>query len=334
MHRVVRAPRRVSRIVIAARLAVLIAWMVAAGTAAGCRRDDPGSAPSASVAQTVPAVAPPPPSAAPPPTADPPAAPATPPPPTAPIVGQRLISLTPSATEVVAALGAVGLLVGVDEYSKFPPEIARLPKVGSFLAPNLETLVALRPTLVIVDDVHGQTAGALNDAGIATAACAIHALPDVKAALRTVGTRIGRSGEADRVIAEIDAALDHAAAARPTRRPRVLAVIDREAGGLGNLVAAGPGSWIDELLAVVGGENVLAAAGVRYPKISTEEVLRARPDVVLDLSYAARSGIAEWDHLTVPAVASHRVRALQDAYLIAPSPRVGEALAALARAIR
>jgi len=199
---------------------------------------------------------------------------------------------------------------------------------------DLETIVALRPTLVIVDDVHGQTAGALNDAGIATAACAIHALPDVKAALRTVGTRIGRSGEADRVIAGIDAALDRAAAARPTRRPRVLAVIDREAGGLGNLVSAGPGSWIDELLAVVGGENVLAAAGVRYPKISTEEVLRARPDVILDLSYAARSGIAEWDHLTVPAVASHRVRALQDAYLIAPSPRVGEALAALARAIR
>jgi len=335
MHQVVRAPRRVSRIVIAARLAALIAWMVAAGTAAGCRRDDPGSAPSASAAQTVPAIAPPPPSAAPPPRAAAPAAAATPTtPPTAPIVGQRLISLTPSATEVVAALGAVGLLVGVDDYSKFPPEIARLPKVGSFLAPNLETIVALRPTLVIVDDVHGQTAGALNDAGIATAACAIHALPDVKAALRTVGTRIGRSGEADRVIAGIDAALDRAAAARPTRRPRVLAVIDREAGGLGNLVSAGPGSWIDELLAVVGGENVLAAAGVRYPKISTEEVLRARPDVILDLSYAARSGIAEWDHLTVPAVASHRVRALQDAYLIAPSPRVGEALAALARAIR
>jgi iron complex transport system substrate-binding protein len=110
-------------------------------------------------------------------------------------------------------------------------------------------------------------------------------------------------------------------------------VIDREAGGLGNLVTAGPGSWIDELLAVVGGDNVLSAAGMRYPKISAEEVLRARPEVILDLSYAARQSVAPWNRLAVPAVAAGRVRALDDAYLIAPSPRVAEALAALARAI-
>jgi len=248
-------------------------------------------------------------------------------------VVQRLVSLTPSATEVVAALGASALLVGVDDYSAFPPEVATLPKVGSFLAPNLETIVGLRPTLVILDDVHGQAAGALNDAGIATAACAIHALPDVKAALRTVGARIGKAAEADRVALAIDAALDRAAAARPAKRPRVLAVIDRESGGLGNLVSAGPGSWVDELLAVVGGENMLSAARVRYPKISAEEVLRGRPDVILDLSYAARQSVAAWQTIDVPAVATGRVRALDDAYLIAPSPRVAEALAALAKAI-
>jgi iron complex transport system substrate-binding protein len=246
----------------------------------------------------------------------------------------RLVSLTPSATEIVAALGATGLLVGVDDYSAFPAEVTRLPRVGSFLAPNLETIAGLKPTLVIVDDVHGQVAGALADAGIATVACAIHGLPDVKAALRAVGARIGRAAEADRVVQGIEAALDRAAADRPAKRPRVLAVIDREAGSLGNLVTAGPGSWLDELLAVVGGANVLAAAGVRYPKISAEEVLRARPDVILDLSYAARQGITAWNQVAVPAVGAGRVRALDDAYLIAPSPRVAEALAALARAIR
>jgi iron complex transport system substrate-binding protein len=244
-----------------------------------------------------------------------------------------VVSLTPSATEVVAALGATGLLVGVDDYSTYPAEVTKLPRVGSFLAPNLETIVSLRPSLVIVDDVHGQVAGALHDAGIASVACAIHGLPDVKAALRAVGAQIGRAGDADRVIEGIDAALDRAAARRPAKRPRVLAVIDREAGGLGNLVTAGPGSWVDELLAVVGGDNVLSAAGVRYPKISAEEVLRARPEVILDLSYPARDSIAAWDRLAVPAVAAHRVRAITDPYLLAPSPRVAEALTALARAI-
>src|SRR5687767_7328975 len=77
--------------------------------------------------------------------------------------GLRIVSLTPSATEVVAALGATSQLVGVDEYSLYPPEVKNLPKVGSFLQPNLEQIVGLRPSVVIVDDVHGKTAGALRD---------------------------------------------------------------------------------------------------------------------------------------------------------------------------
>ncbi|HLL22033.1 MAG TPA: helical backbone metal receptor, partial [Kofleriaceae bacterium] len=196
----------------------------------------------------------------------------------APADKPRLVTLSPSATEIVAALGATAMLVGVDDYSKFPPEVAKLPKVGSFLTPNLERIVALKPTLVIVDDVHKPAAGALRDAGLQTIECPIHSLPDVKKALASVGAKLGKADEAKRIGDDIEAALDRAAQARPAKRPRVLAILDREAGGLGNLVAAGPGSWLDELLAVVGGENVLAASGVRYPKLSMEEVLRAQPD--------------------------------------------------------
>ncbi len=245
----------------------------------------------------------------------------------------RIVSLTPSSTEIVAALGATAQLVGVDEYSTYPPEVSGLPKVGSFLAPNLETIVTLKPTFVIIDDVHGQAAGALRDAGIETVPCPIHALPDVKTALTTVGARLGKSAEAAAAVEAIEAALDAAAAQRPAKRPRVLAIIDREAGGLGNLVAVGPGSWVDELLAVVGGDNVLSSAGIRYPKISLEEVLRFQPDVILDLSYPGRTEITAWQAVSVPATRTGRVVALSDPYLVAPSPRVQPALAALAKAI-
>ena len=114
-----------------------------------------------------------------------------PPPPSGPA---RLVSLTPSATEIVAALGATKELVGVDEYSTFPPEVAALPKVGSFLQPNLEAIVMLAPTLVIVDDIHGQAAGALRDQRIPTIECPIHALPDVKKALRAVFPNVNCCG--------------------------------------------------------------------------------------------------------------------------------------------
>lgn len=249
-------------------------------------------------------------------------------------IEHRLVSLTPSATEVVAALGATSLLVGVDDYSAYPPEVKKLPKVGSFLSPNLEVIVGLKPTLVLLDDVHSQAAGALRDAGVATVECAIHALPDVKLALRAIGAKLDRAADADRVVAEIDGALDRAAALRPAVRPRVLAVIDREVNGLGNLITAGRGSWVDELIAVVGGDNVLSAAGVRYPKISVEEVLRTKPDVILDLSFTARTSIAPWQTVDVPAVKAGRVRALDQPFLTAPSPRVSEALETLARALR
>lgn len=245
----------------------------------------------------------------------------------------RVITLAPSATEVVAALGATPLLVGVDTYSEFPESVKSLPKVGSFLQPNLEVIVKLEPTLVIVDDIHGATGRALGDAGIKTVECAFHALPDVKQALHTVGGAIGHAKEAESIVSSIDAALDAAAAARPARHPKVLAIIDREAGGLGNLVAVGPGSWVDELLAVVGGDNVLAASGIRYPKISLEEILRAQPEVILDLSFPARKEITAWNSVDVPAVKNKRVIALSDAYLLAPSPRVKEALDKLAASI-
>ncbi|MGE0396592.1 MAG: helical backbone metal receptor [Kofleriaceae bacterium] len=250
----------------------------------------------------------------------------------APTSAARLVSLTPSATEIIAALGATSLLVGVDEYSTYPPEVTKLPKVGSFMFPNLEIIVSLKPTLVVVDDIHGKTSGTLGDAGIQTAACAMHALPDVKACLTTVGTRIDRIVEATRVVGEIDAAIDAATAKRPAKRVKVLAIIDREAGGLGGLVAGGPGSWVDELLAIVGAENILAASGVRYPKISREEILRGAPDVILDLSYAARASTKEWTELDVPAVKTGRVVALGEPYLVAPSPRVKEALDVLGKA--
>lgn len=308
-------------------LLAILATLAAVLLLSACRGDEPRSAPAVASAHGSSA-----PESAAPATARGSAAPEA----SAPSAGTpaRLVTLSPSATEIVAALGASSLLVGVDDYSTYPPEVAKLPKVGSFLAPNLEAIVRLAPTLVIVDDVHSRTAGALGDARIATAACPIHALPDVKTALRTVGARLGRTGDAERVVREIDEALDRAAAARPARRPRVLAVIDREAGGLGNLITAGPGSWIDELLAVVGADNVLRAAGVRYPKISLEEVLRGKPDVILDLSFAAREGLTPWQAVKVPAVTAGRVRALDQPYLIAPSPRVAEALATLAEAIR
>ena len=235
---------------------------------------------------------------------------------------------TSSATEIVAALGATDLLVAVDNYSTYPPAVAKLPKVGTFLQPNLEAVMTLEPTIVIADDVHGEFERRLDDAGIAALECPMHDLADVRSSLARVGERLGRADAAKAAVATIDRAIADARARRGQSgtRPRVLAVIDHEPGGLRGLVVAGPGSWLDELLAIEGADNAMAGAGARYPKISSDEVIHARPTVIVDASFAATPADVAQVWSIVPDA---RAVVAKEPFLAAPSPRVAEALARL-----
>ncbi len=244
----------------------------------------------------------------------------------------KIVTLTPSATEIVAALGAADRLVGVDDFSSYPPEVNQLPRVGSFLQPSFEHIVRLQPDLVIADDIHADASKALRAAGIDVVLSPMHSIPHLREAYRRIGARIGREEAAKAATAALDAALDAARQRRKGKGLRVLLVIDHEVGGLGGMIAAANGSWLDELVAVTGAQNVLAGAAARYPKVSPEEILRARPDVIIDVTYSADASRtpALWSTLAdVPAVANRRVHVLNDAPLMGPSPRVAEAIAAL-----
>ena len=249
---------------------------------------------------------------------------------------KKIITLMPSGTELVAALGAADRLVGVDDYSTYPPSVAALPKVGTFLRPDPEAIVRLAPDLVIADDIHKEAAAALGGAGIETLLVPMHALPDLRRAFSRVGQRLGRSEVAAARVRELDQAITDARNRKRGAGLRVLIVIDREDGGLASMIGAAGGSWMDELVTITGATNVLADAPVPYPRVSPEEILRARPDVILDVSYAAdpATAAAAWQTLAeVPAVASRRVRVLSAPYFRGPSPRIAEALADLEAAL-
>lgn len=244
----------------------------------------------------------------------------------------KIVSLTPSATEIVAALGAADRLVGVDDFSSYPAEVNQLPRVGSFLQPSFERIVRLEPDLVIADDIHADASKALRGAGIDVLLVPMHSIPHLREAYRRIGARIGRADAARAATEALDRALDAARARRKGQGLRVLLVIDHEVGGLGGMIAAANGSWLDELVAVTGAQNVLAGAAARYPKVSPEEILRARPDVIIDVTFSADPATAPalWRSLgDVPAVTGGRVHVLKDPFLMGPSPRVAEAIAAL-----
>ncbi|MBK9071807.1 MAG: ABC transporter substrate-binding protein [Myxococcales bacterium] len=248
--------------------------------------------------------------------------------PTPPAMGaMRIVSLAPSATESLLALDAGSLIVGVDNYSKS----AALPNavsVGSFLEPDLEAMLRLGPTLVVLDDVQTKLIPPLTGANIKVVRCPMHAIVDVKHCMRQLGDALGKAALASQRIAELDAALD---GARLTHTPslRILALIDHGKNSLEGAVAAGPGSWLDELLRNVGAANALGDDTKRYVPLGAEELLAAAPDVILDVTMdideaAVRARLEALPFARRPILVFLRHQALS-----APSPRVIEAIAKL-----
>jgi iron complex transport system substrate-binding protein len=247
---------------------------------------------------------------------------------------RRVVTTTPSSTEIVAVAGGAGRIVGVDRFSDFPPEVVGLPVVGDFMSPSIEAILQLRPDLVVLDAVQSKTAEALAQGGVRTLVLEMHTVEDVLDGITSAGRALG----SEAVAAGARAAIEREVAAvrgrgrSHARRPRALLVVDRELGALRGIVAAGPGSYLDQMLAIAGGENVLSGAGTRYPNIAPETIIEARPDVVLDAVHTedAAAAVRDWKVLgRVPAVSSGRVHILAETYYKSPGPRLVLALRGL-----
>lgn len=242
----------------------------------------------------------------------------------------RIVTLTPSATSLVVALGADKQIVGRDKYSVEPEHLRDLPVVGDFVSPNIEAIAALNPDLVIADESQEGARKSLETLEISSISLRMHTLSDVRTGLIEVGKSLKLEGKAQASLDKIDAkiaALRKRVSARSSS-PRVLIIIDRDPDSLRGMIAAGPKTYIDELLKIVGAQNILADSPVQYPQIGAELIMRARPEIIIDLSRSttldAYQTIAE-----VPAVANKLVHLQNAPHLLTPSPNVGQALETL-----
>lgn len=252
---------------------------------------------------------------------------------------ERVVSLAPSTTETAFALGAGDLLVGRSRHCDHPPEAARLPAVGGYADPNVEAIVALAPTLVI--GARGPAGPALEHAlrarGIETFFPETESLDQIEAMIVALAARLHREADGRRVAQSLRAKRDAIAAAYAGRpRPRVLFLFD-----VAPIVAAGPGSFPDEMIRAAGAENAVTRGGA-YPTLGIEHVLALDPDIVLDGSEGShepggQSGVAAltaapgWRELR--ALRTGRVRPLNASAALRPGPRIGEGLELVARAI-
>lgn len=249
---------------------------------------------------------------------------------------QRIISLAPSVTETVFALGMGDRLVGVSVYCDYPPEAAKIDKVGTFLAPNIEAIVAHHPDLVIAVPSPGNHGPVeqLQQLGMSVLVVDPGSIAEIRQSFLTIGHALGRDAAAaelvagvDRKIAEVQARLGD------VPRRKVLMVV-----GQTPLIAAGTGTVQDELIRMAAGENVGARGGRGWPHLSIELAIAAAPDVIIDstMGNEERTGAGAasefWRSFpTIPAVREGRVVGFQAYEILRPGPRIAAAFATIAR---
>lgn len=201
----------------------------------------------------------------------------------------RVISLSPSTTDIAIALGRRDALVGVDQFSHALPGLAELPSLGGLFAPDLERALELRPTLVLGVRSESQAAffAQLRARGVI-----VHeidssgSLEDILGTYLAIGAQLGREPEARALVAGVREQLAAIARSVSDRgRPSVALVVEREP-----LYVAAGGSFASTLIATAGGRNVFADLPQPYPQVSLELLAERAPDVLIDSTQLAVSG--------------------------------------------
>jgi len=247
---------------------------------------------------------------------------------------QRVVSLAPAITETLFALGAGPQVVGVSQYCDYPPEVLKLPKIGTFLTPNIEAIAGLRPTIVIglqtssdLREIH-----ALREMGFSVLMVDDNSIAGIEAGIRIIGDAIGHASDGRALLERIHlqvAAIE--ARLRSVPDCRVLMVVGHQP-----MVAVGGGTYLDELLKMARATNIAADSAQTWPRLSLEYIIAMRPQVILDgqMGTDPNSPSTFWaKYPTIPAVRDDRVVGYPENPTLHPGPRIAQTLELLARLI-
>jgi iron complex transport system substrate-binding protein len=250
---------------------------------------------------------------------------------------QRIVSLAPSVTEVLFEAGLGPRVAGVTSYCRFPREALALPKIGGYLTPSYEALVALHPDLIVTLPEHADVEPKLRALGFPILRVDHRSLDGIVRSIGQIGEQCGAGERAHRAAAALQEVLAAIRRIAPGPRPRVLICFGR-AEDLRRLTAAAPGTIHDDLITQAGGVNVLTSDSIAYPVLSAEGVIRLDPEVIIEFAAGSRDVAAlrrQWyrfDSLT--AVKTDRVYVFSGDVLSVPGPRFVRFAETIARTIR
>lgn len=249
---------------------------------------------------------------------------------------QRIVSLAPSITEIVFALGEGDRLKGVTQHCDYPPEAGSLPKVGSYVHLDVERIVALKPDLCLGtrDGNPREVAEKLEALNIPVYAVNPRDLETVMATLLEIGGLLQAQEPAESLVKDMRARIEGVKTrlAETRGRPTVFFQI-----GIVPIVSVGSNTFIDELITAAGGCN-LASGSIPYPRFSKEQVVALEPEIIIITSMTRGQDFEpvrdEWNQWSsLPAVRQRRVHVVESNLFDRPSPRLVEGLELLSRLI-
>lgn len=251
----------------------------------------------------------------------------------------RVVTLACSNTEIVCALGCADLLVGVDDHSDHPDDVvSRLPRVGPDLHIDIERVARLEPDLVLASLTvpgHERVIAGLERARLPYIAPEPVSVRDVYGDIRRIARRLGVPERGDQLVREMQAVLDVPLPPPGPRRPRVLVEWWPKP-----VIVPGRDSWVNQLLAVAGGDNPLGERDVKSAPITDEEAQALCPDAVVISWCGVKPAKYRPDVVYrrdawrgIPALENQRVFCVPEAFLGRPGPRLVDGCRALRRVV-
>ncbi len=247
---------------------------------------------------------------------------------------QRIVSLAPSITETLYYLGLEDRVVGVTQFSYYPPEATLKPKVGSYVDVNVEKILTLSPDLVIgtMDGNEAEKVYLLEEAGIAVFIVNPRNVRQAVDTVATVGHVCGISEKGAALSLQLSKRVDNIIA-KTRGRKKTLVFLQIN---LKPIMTVNKNTYLNDLIQLAGGENIAKDEPITYPRISLEEVIRKKPEAII-ISSMDRGGQfqeakSEWERwTTIPAVKNQRVHLIDSDLVDRPSPRIVEGLEMIAR---
>ena len=244
---------------------------------------------------------------------------------------QRIISTSPSITEILFAIGAGNRVVGVTDFCSYPERACLLPSIGGPLNPSTEVWISLKPDLIIHQTDSETIHKNANSFGIPSLAVSVENIKSILTTTQKIADSLNIPRQGQQLVQKLKTGIKHYQTQLNSQVPKqVLLLLGDTNDPARDLYAVGKGTFLDELLSIAGGENVLPNTMAKYPKLSKEFIISKSPEVIIEvgpMSNLTKTEIKkrkqDWSKFsTIRAIQTDNIHFIGADYILIPGPRL------------